>query len=378
MDKNTTAAVEAASKPHFLMLDALRGVAALIVIWYHVFEGFATSPVDQMLNHGYLAVDFFFMLSGFVMCYAYDDRFASGMKFGQFARRRIRRLHPMLIVGVLLGVVAFVIQGCVTWGGDKVEPIAVVIAMLLTMLMIPALPGSVAEVRGNGEMFPLNGPTWSLFFEYIGYVLYAVLLRRFSTRLLAVFVALMAAALVWSGAGNLSGAGHLGMGWTLADHNLLCGSLRPLFSFAAGLLICRIYRAKVIRGGFAICVALLLVLLSVPHMGTMWINGLYDSLVIVLVFPVVVWIGASSSAGKGRSRAFCTWLGDISYPVYIVHYPVMYLFYAWVWAEELTFSQVWPVSVAIFFGVIILAFAFLKFYDEPVRRWLARRRDRKS
>ena len=67
------------SKPHYVLLDGLRGVAALLVIWYHVFEGFATSPIDQKFNHGYLAVDFFFILSGFVIGYAYDDRWKTTM-----------------------------------------------------------------------------------------------------------------------------------------------------------------------------------------------------------------------------------------------------------------------------------------------------------
>ena len=64
------------TKPHYELLDGLRGVAALLVIWYHVFEGFAFAGGGMItfINHGYLAVDFFFMLSGFVISYAYDDR----------------------------------------------------------------------------------------------------------------------------------------------------------------------------------------------------------------------------------------------------------------------------------------------------------------
>ena len=76
------------SKPHYGILDGLRGVAALMVIWYHIFEGFATSPIDQKFNHGYLAVDFFFILSGFVIGYAYDDRWKS-MKIKDFFKRRL-------------------------------------------------------------------------------------------------------------------------------------------------------------------------------------------------------------------------------------------------------------------------------------------------
>ena len=99
------------AKPRYELLDGLRGVAAVLVIWYHFFEGFATSPTDQMMNHGYLAVDFFFVLSGFVIGYAYDDRWRRGMTAGRFMLRRVIRLHPMVILAVLLGAVSYLIQG---------------------------------------------------------------------------------------------------------------------------------------------------------------------------------------------------------------------------------------------------------------------------
>ena len=68
-EKLVSASAFADSKPHYMLLDAMRGVAALVVIWYHIFEGFATSAMDQRINHGYLAVDFFFILSGFILCH---------------------------------------------------------------------------------------------------------------------------------------------------------------------------------------------------------------------------------------------------------------------------------------------------------------------
>ena len=158
---------------HYIRLDGLRGIAALVVVWYHLFEGFATSPIDQRCNHGYLAVDFFFLLSGFVLSYAYDGRLrsisaAQRLSFGSFLRRRIIRLHPMLLLGLVWGAVAFVLQGSVQWDGTAVSSICVIIALLTSLVLIPAWPGCPTEVRGNGEIFPLNGPMWSLFFEYVG------------------------------------------------------------------------------------------------------------------------------------------------------------------------------------------------------------------
>ena len=170
----TSSASYADSKAHYALLDGLRGVAALLVVLYHVFEGFSFaggSPVITFINHGYLAVDFFFILSGFVIGYAYDDRWQKGFTLGDFFRRRIIRLHPMVVMGAVLGAAAFLIQGSVQWDGTPVATSWVMVALLFAMFMIPAVPGCPREVRGNGEMFPLNGPCWSLFFEYIGNIL---------------------------------------------------------------------------------------------------------------------------------------------------------------------------------------------------------------
>ena len=94
------------TKPHYPILDGLRGIAAVVVVWYHIFEAFATSHLDQIINHGYLAVDFFFMLSGFVLAYAYDDRWGK-MSTGAFLKRRLIRLHPMVLFGAVLSAALF-------------------------------------------------------------------------------------------------------------------------------------------------------------------------------------------------------------------------------------------------------------------------------
>lgn len=377
MEKTTSAAF-ADSKPHYELLDGLRGVAALVVMWYHVFEGFATSPIDQGFNHGYLAVDFFFILSGFVIGYAYDDRWKKTLTTREFFKRRLIRLHPMVIMGVALGAITYWVQGCERWDGSHVATSMVMLAMLLNLFLIPVAPGAAADVRGNSEMYPLNGPNWSLFFEYIGNILYALFIRRLSTRWLAVLVALAGAGLAGYAIGNGSGYGHLGVGWSLAGTNFPGGMLRLLFAFSAGLLMSRVFKPVHIRGAFWLCSLAVVVLLSMPHVGgteRLWLNGLYDSVCVILIFPLLVWLGASGKATDSGTSRVCKFCGDISYPVYVVHYPFMYLFYAWLWGgeEKIPFSQAWPAALLVFFGSIALTYLILKVYDEPVRRWLARR-----
>ena len=378
-NKRISNAAYADSKPHFEVLNGLRGVAALMVIWYHLFEGFATSPIDQRFNHGYLAVDFFFVLSGFVISYAYDDRW-NRMSIKDFFKRRLIRLHPLVIIGALFGVATFMIQGNVQWDGTKIALSSVMLSLLLTMFMIPALPGSTAEIRGNGEMFPLNGPSWSLFFEYIANTLYALFIRRLSTKALTALVATTGAGLAYYSIAGLSGYGNLGVGWSLLDNNLLGGSLRVLFSFSAGMLISRSFKPAHIKGAFWKASLAIIILLSIPYVGNehaTWINGIYDSVVVILIFPLLVYIGASDKSDsnnttKIKQRRLYRFLGDISYPLYIIHYPFMYLYYAWAWSHDpaLTFSETWHIALILFFGNIALAYVIMKFYDIPVRRWL--------
>lgn len=374
-DQFIASAAFADTKPHYKILNGLRGVAALMVIWYHVFEAFATSPFDQKFNHGYLAVDFFFILSGFVIGYAYDDRWGK-MKPKDFFKRRLIRLHPMIIMGTVLGVITYLIQGGEKWDGAQVSLSVIMFAMLMHLFLIPALPGSGAEVRGNGEMYPLNGPAWSLFFEYIGNILYALFLRKLSNKALLIFVVLSAAGLAAFAVFNFSGYGHLGVGWSLADNNLAGGMLRVLFSFSAGLLMSRLFKPVYIKGAFWICSVAIIVLLSMPYIGNsdaMWMNGIYDAVCTIILFPILVYLGASEKKTGKITTRFCKFLGDISYPLYIVHYPFMYLFYSWVWKEGYSFSQTWHVALALFFGNILLAWLILRWYDEPVRKYLTKR-----
>ncbi|PKP41604.1 MAG: acyltransferase [Bacteroidetes bacterium HGW-Bacteroidetes-10] len=365
------AAAFADTKPHYNILDGLRGVAALTVVCFHIFEAFATSHVDQKINHGYLAVDFFFILSGFVMGYAYDDRWKT-MSVWEFFKRRIIRLHPMVVIGALIGAAMFYTQGCSVWDVSKISIAALLIATLLNAFLIPATPGT--EIRGVGEMYPLNGPSWSLFFEYIGNILYALFIRRLPTKALSLLVGAAGAGLaifaIWGPYGDIC------VGYSLTGDNILGGTLRLLFSFSAGLLMSRVFKpVKKIKGAFWIGGLAIVVLSAIPRIGGAdhyWMNGLYDTLCFAVAFPLIVYIGASGEI-KGRlATKLCKFLGDISYPLYMVHYPFIYLYYAWVKNENLTFVQSLPGAAALFIGSILLAYLSLKLYDEPVRRFLTK------
>lgn len=368
------------TKVHYALLDGLRGVAALLVVWYHVFEGYAFAGGQAIIdgfNHGYLAVDFFFILSGFVISYAYDDRWSKGFTVKDFFKRRLIRLHPMVVMGALLGVITFCIQRAVQWDGTQVAIPMIVLSLLGALFLIPALPGSGQEVRGNGEMFPLNGPSWSLFFEYIGNILYAWFIRRLSNRALAVLVALLGVALTLFAVFDISGYGSIGVGWTMDGLNVAGGSLRMLFPFSMGMLLARHFKPIRVKGAFWICATALVALFAVPYiegLEPICANGVYEAFCIVVVFPVLVWIGASGTTTDKQSTAICKFLGDLSYPLYMVHYPFMYLFYAWLIQSQLfSFGETWPVALGVYGWNILLAWICLKYYDEPVRRYLANR-----
>lgn len=371
---------------HLLLLDALRGVAALIVVWYHCFEGVATSVVSQGCNHGYLAVDFFFILSGFVIGYAYDGRFREGrMTAWNFAKRRLVRLHPMVVFGVVFGVLTFILGGRQNWSAETVPLKFVMFAMLLNLFLIPVAPGWKADVRGNGEMFPLNGPNWSLFFEYIGNIIYVLLLRKLPTRILSCLTAASGSVLAWIVIGN----GYLGVGWTLPD--FWSGLVRMLFPYCAGMLLARAFvrrRGKaallprfIRRHAFLVCSVILLVLLPMPFVGSessMWVNGLYIILLVFAVFPFIIWTAAEGSEETlilkqpGKIYRF---IGELSYPLYAVHYPLMYLFYAAIGFPNVKvgMGEVWPLALAAAAASVVVAVLAMELYDKPIRRFLAKK-----
>src|SRR5579875_3300219 len=131
----TTAVLK--TKPHYPILDGLRGVAAITVVAFHIFEAHSTSSLEQIINHGYLAVDFFFLLSGFVIGYAYDDRWHK-LSIGGFFKRRLIRLQPMVVMGMLIGAACFYFQDSPLWPGIHTVPVPrMLLIMLIGCTLIP-------------------------------------------------------------------------------------------------------------------------------------------------------------------------------------------------------------------------------------------------
>ncbi len=358
------------TKPHYLILDGLRGVASVMVVAFHLFEAHATSSLDQVINHGYLAVDFFFVLSGFVIGYAYDDRWLK-MSVGDFFKRRLVRLQPMVVMGTIIGALLFYFQDSVMWPTIHEVPVwKVVVIMVIGATLLP-VPISM-DIRGWQEMHPLNGPGWSLFFEYIANIFYALFVRKFSKLILSILVALSACALLQLAVtkGDVIG------GWALNGEQLRIGFCRVMYPFFAGLLLYRVGKLTYLKNAFFWCSLLIIVALSIPRIGGsehLWMNGLYDALIIILIFPLIVFMGASGEVTGKKATHICKFLGDISYPIYITHYPLIYIYTGWVSNHKIPMQQAWPAALLTFVVSILLAYACLKFYDEPVRRWLKKK-----
>lgn len=371
-----------ASKPRYEILDGLRGVAAMIVVAFHLFETYSAGPTHQILNHGYLAVDFFFALSGFVIGYAYDDRWNRMTTWG-FFKRRLVRLHPMIIVGSLIGA------GLYYFGDAPMFQLVMqtpwwqmLLIMLMGCLMLPTPPSM--DIRGWSEINSLNGASWSLMWEYIANIFYALFIRRFSKVVLGIFVAL-SALLTIDIAFNIDTFGLLEVrswaqytvigGFGLSADQLYIGVSRLLYPFFAGLLLSRINKLIRIKAGFWWCSLLITLILVMPYLGNeehLWIDGAYNALAILILFPLIVAMGAGSSVTGTRSVAICKFLGEISYPLYITHYPMIYVQMNWAarHADAPLGTHIW-VAVCIFIASIAVAYASVKVYDIPVRKWLS-------
>jgi peptidoglycan/LPS O-acetylase OafA/YrhL len=305
------------------------------------------------IGHGFLAVDFFFCLSGFVMGYAYDDRIA-GMGLGRFLKARIIRLHPLVVLGTLLGLIAFYANPFGVIPGYGPGKVALMVAA--SLLMIPY--GVMKERVYN--LFSLNAPAWSLFWEYVASLVFGVVLYRIRRGYLALLTAIAAVLLCWVGhrAGNFSG------GWS--TQNFWDGGARIAFSFMAGLLVYRMGWRLRTRLGFGTLSVLLMLGLAMPYAEGAWVR---EAAVIVIYFPLLLVLGAGAMVSPQVER-LCKFSGDLSYPLYMTHYAVIWMWGDFAKKHNLAVSGLGP---AVLCGVIVMvAFGSLVmiFFDKPVRAYL--------
>ncbi len=363
------------SKPHYAILDGLRGVAAIMVVIFHVLELYtAGDHTKQIINHGYLAVDFFFLLSGFVLGYSYNDRWKT-MTMKEFFKRRIIRLHPMIIAGMFFGALLFYFQDApmLGWGGiHDVSILKLILVMVIGFALIPI--GKGLDIRGWNEMYPLNGPAWTLFFEYIANIMYALILRRTTKTVLSIFVIIAAAITIHFAFTNVNG--DIIGGWAIDDPlQLRIGFTRLAFPFLAGLLLARIGKLKYTPNAFFTTSILLIILLSIPHLGgenNIW-NRLYECICLMIFFPLIIWLGAGGKIKGQKATKVCKFLGDISYPIYITHFPLINVFMAYTVNHSLSMAQSWQYGLLTVVASIAVAYLSMKFYDIPVRDWLRKR-----
>ena len=362
-----------ASKPHYELLDGLRGVAAVLVVCFHLLEAHSGgNHLNQIINHGYLAVDFFFMLSGYVIGYAYDDRW-DHMSMWSFFKRRLVRLHPLVILGSLFGVALFYFQKSAIFPKLEGTPVSTLLLVMLLGCTLLPLPLKY-DIRGWTEIHPLNGPAWSLYFEYIGNILYALVIRRVPTFALAFLVAVAGGFTICHGV--TSPTGDMVGGWALNWEQQSIGFIRLAYPFAMGLLMARLGWKIRVKGAFGWASLLLFVILALPRFGgtsAYWVNGLYEALAIIFVFPVIVLIGAGGTTVGKISSATCKFFGDISYPIYITHFPMILIYTAWAANTQATIAQGLPWMILCVVLSITVAFIALEFYDKPLRRWLTDR-----
>jgi len=356
----------ASGKPHYEVLDGLRGTAAVMVVLFHIMGmPIAWSDDGQYLHHAAMAVDFFFALSGFVVAYAYDARWRA-MSVRQFCTIRLIRLHPLVLLGAVLGLISFLVDPFAP--NQKLVPLGLVLRdFALACLLLPhaALPNRWTDTHS------LNSPAWSLLQEYIGNLAYALVLRRLGTRALGAVMAVAAAWLLWL----LWQRNSIDMG---SDWTTWWGApARMAFSFTMGLWLYRVRDRlpKRLMGWGVLSIILVLVFAtplvpkSVPHG-----NGLFEAAAAMLLFPAIILCGAHSEIGRAE-MALCRFAGRISYPIYILHYPFLLIYMNFALLEKPSASAIWLAGTGSFLLVATVSWLALTCYDEPLRarlrRWAA-------
>lgn len=363
------------SKERIYVLDGLRGVAAIFVVLYHLIETYMDSSV-HVINHAYLAVDFFFLLSGFVISYAYDSKWRNEFNIFSFAKLRLIRLHPMVVFAVLLGGISYIFQECPAFPlVHNTSFWKVAKAMLLSVFCIPATESS--DIRGWGEMFCLNAPQWTLMFEYIANICYALFFRKLSNKGLLVFTCLTAL-LTINCCLDIDCFGLLGNrneltytmigGWCWTKTDLIIGVTRLLFPFSCGILLQRLHLSFQWSYNFWGVIVLLSIIFCMPKLPGI-VNGIYEMFSILFIFPILIVLARGDVTA--RYKKFCVLAGELSYPMYITHFPIVYLQTAWVSLHPEANTEVnILISIIAFIMIIAITISSHYFVELPIRKKL--------
>ena len=356
---------------HYQALDGLRGTAAFSVFLFHIWEMLVPDLAHNPMPHTFLAVDFFFVLSGFVLGHAYDAPMSAegaagrrqALTPGSFLKRRLIRLHPMVVVAMLIAIAVYLLDPFVGDSqriGVKLPWLTLATAFVLSLLLLPSpsLPNTF------GETHSLNGPSWTLFQEYIANLLYGLFGQNLSLGLHLLLCAGSAVALVVTA----QHFGDLGHGWGWSD--FWVAPVRLACPFLIGLLVSRQKLRLPLRYPFFILSAVLLAVFFAPLMGP-W-NGLFEAGCVILLFPTVLAAGTAGGEMTGWNGRLCRFMGELSYPLYIIHYPFIYLFAHWNWSTHPDPLRLGLVATSLYVGVVALAYALTRWYDRPVRAWLSR------
>jgi peptidoglycan/LPS O-acetylase OafA/YrhL len=281
----------------YAALDAMRGLAAFAVVVYHLDRPHAPSA--------YVAVDFFFVLSGFVIARAYSKKILGGMSIFAFMKARYRRLYPLFLLGSIYGLG----QVLLFWKADNSGFTDLLASISSTLLMLPSPSFFTRPINQLLPLYPLNGPAWSLFWELLVNLVYATALVRLKSKYLIV-VALAALAML------LASVFHhrsfdLGWEWKSVDGGLA----RVLFSFTIGVLICRMEAHTKPRLTYLALLPIffLCLLLLLPTQ-----SPKFALLFCVLFSPLIVVAGSRLEVPQ-KLQPVCIFLGYLSYPIYMCH-----------------------------------------------------------
>jgi peptidoglycan/LPS O-acetylase OafA/YrhL len=347
-----------ATAAKFHLLDAARGVAALLVVMRH-------TPTLWNIEyfHSYLAVDIFFLLSGFVIAHAYDGKLASGhLNARSFVLIRLIRLYPIYLISIVIAS-SLTLEDLLAHGTHLVFSASDIVSIsLLSALFLPTHIGT------NAQLFPLNGPLWSLFLEMTVNILYGCLHKYLDNRRLTVIIAIAGLILLWA----ISHTGTIDHGFKWTDFGVFIGFTRCMFGIFLGILLYRMQclhlaaRSIVSKIAALPAVALLAAMapLLVPDCGA--VNGLIDILAVSICFPATVLLMASAPTLRwGGVTAF---FGSISYPIYALHMPLFHIVGAF--AGGFLARHAPYGGLAFMVVMALFALALERFYDIPVRRIL--------